>query len=114
MNNEKWSEIKKDIRTSSTKFLLPDKRKKKDWMTAEILDMMEERRIYKTKDTAKYRETHRQIRAEIRKTKEKWFSEICEEIEQCEKVYDYHNMHKKIKELTTKKKLQYFIERAVR
>ncbi|XP_072402422.1 uncharacterized protein [Diabrotica undecimpunctata] len=60
---EKWSEIKEEIRTSSSKFLLPDKRKKKDWMTAEILDMMEERRIYKTKDTAKYRETHRRIRA---------------------------------------------------
>ncbi|CAG9827499.1 unnamed protein product [Diabrotica balteata] len=34
---------------------------------------------------------------------EKWFSERCEEIKQCEKVYDYHNMYRKTKELTTKK-----------
>lgn len=56
---EKWSNIEEEIRTVSSKFLKSDKRKKKDWMTEKILDMMEEKRLYKDKDTAKY---HRRIR----------------------------------------------------
>lgn len=34
-------------------------------------------------------EIHKEIRRKIRKNKKNWLPEKCEEIEQCEKKYDY-------------------------
>lgn len=101
---EKWDKIKYTIQATCTTYLKRDKVKKKEWMTDEILNMMEERRQHKNKNEAEYRKTHNTIRTKIREAKGKWLSEKCTEIERCEMKYDYHNMHTKIKELTNKHK----------
>lgn len=101
---KKWNEIEQAIQKTCPALLKQDRVGKKEWMTEEILDMMEERRKYKNRDITKYREIHGKIKTKIRDAKEKWLSDKCTEIEQYEKRYDYHNMHKKIKEMTNKRK----------
>lgn len=64
---------------------------------------MESRREYKDKDSTEYQKTHKLITKEIRKAKEAYLAERCSEIEQYVKKYDYHNMHGKIRELTSRK-----------
>lgn len=99
---EKWEKTREAIQKTCATFLKRDKQAKTEWITEEIIDMMDERRKYKNKNGVKYRQIHNIIRTKIREAKERWLSDKCREIEQCEKKYDSYNMHKKIKELTRK------------
>lgn len=76
--------------------------KKQQWMTDEILDLMNERRKYKTRDISKYKKTNKLIRRKCRDAKEQWMAEKCQEIETLQNKYDTFNLHKKIKEMTQK------------
>ncbi|KAL1458712.1 hypothetical protein WDU94_008838 [Cyamophila willieti] len=73
--------------------------KKKSWMTDEILELMEERRINKG-NQIEYRRIQNIIRKKIREAKEKEMSEKCEDIEYYQSKYDEFNVHKKVRELT--------------
>lgn len=53
--------------------LTKTKRRKTEWITNEILKMMEERRKYKSQDKNKYNEIRREIRNKIRQAKDKYF-----------------------------------------
>ena len=74
-----------------------ERRKKKSWMTDEILDMMEIRRKLKD-DKVGYGRLDRDIRKAIREAKNQWFLTQCREIELLEKKHDTFNLHKKVKE----------------
>ncbi|XP_072384650.1 uncharacterized protein [Diabrotica undecimpunctata] len=67
----KWMEIEKALMTAGEGSLAPSKIKKKEWMTNEILHLMEERRRNKTNKT-KYKEVNREIKRKIREAKENW------------------------------------------
>lgn len=97
--NESWSQIRDTIITSRKKIEPPKLPKRKEWMTEEILALMEERRLKKNKDTPAYKEINKKIRSEIRAAKEEWLSRKCSEIEELDRKYDSRNMHKKIKEM---------------
>lgn len=73
---------------------------KKEWMTPEILQLMDTRRSYKNKNEAKYKETHTTITKLIRKAKEKWMDDRCTELKELQDKHDHFNIHKKIKEVT--------------
>ena len=72
-------------------------------MTEEILKIVEERRQYKNRNITKYRECHAEYEERL-DAKKRQLSEKCKTIEQCERKYVYHNMHKKIKEMTFSKR----------
>lgn len=93
--NESWSQIRDTIITSRKKIEPPKLPKRKEWMTEEILALMEERRLKKNKDTPAYKEINKKIRSEIRAAKEEWLSRKCSEIEELDRKYDSRNMHKK-------------------
>lgn len=58
----------------------------------------------KNKNKENYNKLHKEIKRKIKDTKEKWVSNRCEEIEELQKKNDSFNMHKKIKEMTSKRK----------
>lgn len=97
-----WNDIKNVLTQTQTEKLKPDEiRGKKKWMTDEILEKMEERRILKSDET-RYKELNRVIRRMCREAKEKWWNEKCNEIEELQHKHDSFNIHKKVKEVTGK------------
>uniref|UniRef100_A0A8D8SH15 Craniofacial development protein 2 n=1 Tax=Cacopsylla melanoneura TaxID=428564 RepID=A0A8D8SH15_9HEMI len=96
---QKVNHIKESVQKVKEKYLKPDKRKKKSWMTEEILGMMEERRISKN-DPQKYKNIQKAIRNKIREAKEKELEDRCTEIEFLQQKHDSYNLHRKVKELT--------------
>uniref|UniRef100_A0A8D9BIP5 Craniofacial development protein 2 n=1 Tax=Cacopsylla melanoneura TaxID=428564 RepID=A0A8D9BIP5_9HEMI len=62
--------LEKSVQELKDKYLKPDKRKRKPWMTEEILELMEERRLNKGK-AEEYRRIQKNIRRKIREAKDK-------------------------------------------
>ncbi|XP_072375942.1 uncharacterized protein, partial [Diabrotica undecimpunctata] len=81
--NRKWNILKDAlIRTCETTLTPKLIKNKSEWMTDEILDLMEARRSYKTKNKNMYNIINTEIRRKIRDAKERWYVDRCEEIEQ--------------------------------
>ncbi|KAL3267940.1 hypothetical protein HHI36_007077 [Cryptolaemus montrouzieri] len=70
---------------------------KKRWMTTEIYELMEKRRLAKNEPTT-YKQLQNLIKRKIKLTKEKWIKELCEEMENLDSKQDIFNMHKKLRE----------------
>lgn len=104
---QQWQFLKTSIIEPSKKELTLNKHKKEDWMTDEILELMNERRKYKTMNNTRYKQLQSQIRRKIREAKETYFSERCNEIEELQSKYDNFNLHKKVKELAGVVKRKY-------
>ena len=63
------------------------RKKTKNWITAEILDLCEKRRELRKKrfepeGAAKYKEVNNNMKRSMKKTKENWIGEQCSEIEE--------------------------------
>uniref|UniRef100_A0A8D8WNS4 Craniofacial development protein 2 n=2 Tax=Cacopsylla melanoneura TaxID=428564 RepID=A0A8D8WNS4_9HEMI len=104
---ENWLTIKSALLGPCNKHLKRTKAKReKDWMTEQILRLMEVRQELRDRnaDKTKLKELNNKIRYECRQAKEQWLKEKCEEIEHLQTLHDAHNMHKKIRELTGSKK----------
>lgn len=75
--------------------------RKKNWMTLEILELMEERKLAKNipaeLGTERYKELKNKVQNECRKAKEKFLNEECREIERLQEI-NSAAYHKKIKE----------------
>ncbi|XP_030746820.1 uncharacterized protein LOC115875493 [Sitophilus oryzae] len=96
-----WNKIRRSITSITERELRPDKTvKRKEWMTDNILRLMEERRQHRNKDNQKYKETHSQVLKAIKEAKERWLQERCIEIEMLQAKHDSFNLHKKIKAAT--------------
>uniref|UniRef100_A0A8D9EQ38 Craniofacial development protein 2 n=1 Tax=Cacopsylla melanoneura TaxID=428564 RepID=A0A8D9EQ38_9HEMI len=91
--------FQKVVQEVKGEFLKPDTRKRKSWMTSEILELMELRRKEKDNPTT-YKELQKTIRRKIREAKEKEKQEQCDEIEFYQSRYDDFNLHRKVKEIT--------------
>ncbi|XKL61738.1 hypothetical protein PGB90_001571 [Kerria lacca] len=73
----------------------------KPWMTENIMQKMELRRIVKLRHmTVEYRNIHKEIRINVKEAKSKWVNEQCEEAKQLLERHDTFNFHKKIKTMT--------------
>lgn len=95
------TKMQRAVETVKEEMLKPDRTKKKSWMTTEILNLMEERRLNKG-NPSEYNRIQCIIRREIRKAKEKELQEKCQEIEHHQNMHDDFNVHKKVREVTGK------------
>ena len=82
-------------------------KKKQNWMTDEILELMNERRKYKTTDHIQYKTLNKDIRRKCREAREMWMSDKCKEIEILQEKHDSFNLHKKVKELSGLQRKRY-------
>ena len=100
-----WRTFKECIHESK-KEVLPQKvrENKQEWMTKEILELMEERKQYKLVDLEKYKEIDKNIIRACRKAKDEWLNQQCQEIENLERQFKSKEMHKKVRDLASKKK----------
>ena len=106
---KKFNLLKESIHTASKNTLEKKKRKQeKEWMTEEIMKLIEDRKELKKPDqenqTEEYNEIDKKIKDECRLAKDKWFNEQCEEVMKLEKDHNIREMHNKVKDLTKKKK----------
>ena len=76
---------------------------KKEWMTEEIFDVVEERRKAKFNPT-EYSRLHKPIRQKCREAREEWFTHKCREIERLERENKHQVLHENVKEITFGKK----------
>ena len=77
--------------------------KKQNWMTADILRKMEERRIRRNlKDVEQYKTLKHEIQKLCPETKDKYFEEKCKEIEMLDKTHN-QLLYKKIQEMRPKR-----------
>ncbi|XP_060533802.1 craniofacial development protein 2-like [Cylas formicarius] len=92
-----WKAIKDILNGSVEANLKPTpKRNRREWMTGEILNLMDSRRECKAaNDINKYRHLNRIIRTKIKSAKEHWIEDRCSEIEELQGRYDHFNLHKK-------------------
>ena len=84
----KWTTVKQSI-ISSLNAVLPRKanRKKQKWITDHILNLMENRKQFKNRDTEEYNRLNKQMYPAYKEAKEKWLVNQCEEVEQLKKQY---------------------------
>jgi hypothetical protein len=102
--DRQWRCLKGGIKQALAETVPKTERKKKnEWMTGKILNMMNARRNIKI-GSAERERLESKIRLECKKAKEKWYSDTCTEIENLEKRKNMQLMHEKVKELTDRKK----------
>lgn len=98
---KKWKDMQCTVQNGTVGHV--QRHERKDWMTEEIIGLMEERRGLKN-DRNMYREKNRVIRRKIREAKESWLEAKCREIEEAQAKHDVFTVHKKVKEFTGKKR----------
>src|SRR6187399_193607 len=101
-----WDTLKECIEEIAEEICEKEQHKKKqNWMTAEILHIMEERRRYKNLHTVegdnKYKEIKHSIQKLCREAKDKYFNDKCKEIEILDKCHN-QLLYKKVKALQPK------------
>ena len=91
--------------TESAQQVLPDvdRTAKQKWMTAPILQKMNQRRLAKG-DNDLYNLLHNEIKQACIEAKEAWLNEQCQLIEQLDAAHKTNLMHCQIKEVTGKKR----------
>lgn len=90
------------INTAKNKIGYQTKGRRQDWMTDEILSLMDDRRNYKNRaDHNGYEHIQGLIKAnnKIKMAKNKWLKRECEEIEKLQVLHDDFNLHKKLKKI---------------
>ena len=65
-----------------------ERRRKKPWVTKDVLDLCDERRDlkkkrYEAEGAKEYSEANRRVHKAVKKAKEDWIGAQCEEIETC-------------------------------
>ena len=73
---------------AASEILGKERRRKKPWVTKDVLDLRDERRDFKKKryeaeGAKEYREANRRIQKAVKKAEEDWIGAQCEEIETC-------------------------------
>ena len=97
-------DIKKKSIHGAEASVLPKKegRKDKSWMTQEILDMMNERKV--RKNSPDYKLIDKEIKRKCKERKEEWYNDLCKEIEELEREHKIRELHEKVKKMTDRKR----------
>ena len=98
----------KAVNDTAAELLGKQRRKRKSWVTPEILDLCDQRRdLKKTRgepEGAKdYRVIKRKIRTELKMAKETWIQGQCQEVEVCLRKNNSKKEYQLVKDLTTEK-----------
>ena len=110
-NHTDYLLVKKRFRSgtdTAAELLGKQRRKRKPWVTPEILNLCDQRRDLKKKrgelEGAKaYREIKRKIRTEMKMAKETWIQGQCQEVEACLRKNNSKKAYQLVKDLTTEK-----------
>ncbi|KAI8436544.1 hypothetical protein MSG28_010075 [Choristoneura fumiferana] len=103
---EAWSQLKNKVNDINAEHLKPGKWvPKQAWMTDKIYLLMEERRKFKNIDSTKYNSLNKTIRREVRYSRNKWYVEKCDYVEELHAKHDAFNLHKEIKSMVGHKTL---------
>ena len=76
------------VTDAASEILGKERRRKKPWVTKDVLDLCDERRNlkkkrYEAEGAKEYREANRRVQKAVKKAKEDWIGAQCEEIETC-------------------------------
>ena len=76
------------VTDAASEILGKERRRKKPWVTKDVLDLCDERRDlkkkrYEAEGAKEYREANRRIQKAVKKAKDDWIGAQCEEIETC-------------------------------
>ena len=85
-----------------------ERRRKKSWVTKDVLDLCDEMRDlkkkrYEAEGAKEYREANRRIQKAVKKAKEDWIGAQCEEIETCLNKNNSKRAYQLVKDLTSEK-----------
>ena len=85
-----------------------ERRRKKPWVTKDVLDLCDERRDFKKKryeaeGAKEYREANRRVQKAVKKAKEDWIGAQCDEIETCLNKNNSKRAYQLVKDLTSEK-----------
>ena len=98
---KQFTALKEKMTKAAEEVLLKKKRvQKQPWMTEEILEKMEKRKIAKSLDPEKYNHLKKEVERECIKARDEWWNGKCEEVEELESKHESRVMHKKIKQIT--------------
>ena len=99
-----WNVLQKAL-VDTAEVIIPKegRRRDKPWMTEEILNLMDERRMVKNISIERYHELDRVIKRKCREKREEWLNRMCREIEINEKR-DSREMAKQIREISGKRR----------
>ena len=109
--NQRWIDFKEVIKDSAKEQIGYERKEKirKPWVTEEMISKMDERRNWNNKNDEhgrqKYKELNNELRREVAKAKEKWWSKECEELEELDSKGRSDLVYAKIANLTWKKKV---------
>ena len=81
-----------------------ERQRKQDWMTDDIVDLMDDHRKVKIQDPNEYKRLDRDIRMRCKNRKEEWYGNLCNEIEDLERKHNSRLLHKKVKDLVDRRK----------
>ena len=85
-----------------------ERRRKKPWVTKDVLDLCDERRDlkkkrYEAEGANEYRKANRSIQKAVKKAKEDWIGAQCEEIETCPNKNNSKRAYQLVKDLASEK-----------
>ena len=100
------------VTDSAIEMLGKEHRRKKPWVTKDVLDLCDERRDLKKKryeeeGAKEYREANRRIQKAVKKAKKDWIGAQCEETETCLNKNDSKRAYQLVKDLTSEKQGRY-------
>ena len=96
------------VTDAASEILGKKRRRKKTWITKDVLDLCDERRdlkkkLYEAEGAKEYREANRRIQKAVEKAKEDWIGAQCEEIETCLNKHNSKRAYQLVKDLTSEK-----------
>ena len=95
------------VTDAASEILGKERRRKKPWVTKDVLDLCDERRYlkkkrYEAEGAKEYREANR-IQKAVKTAKEDWIGAQCEEIESCLNKNNSNRAYQLVKDLTSEK-----------
>ena len=96
------------VTDAASEILGKERRRKKPWVTQDVLDICDERRDlkkkrYEAEGSKEYREANRRVQKAVKKAKEDWIGAQCEEIETCLNKNNSKREYQLVKDLTSEK-----------
>ena len=96
------------VTDAASEILGTERRRKKPWVTKDVLDLCDERRDFKKKryeveGAKEYREANRRVQKVVKKAKEDWIGAQCEEIETCLNKNNSKRAYQLVKDLSSEK-----------
>ena len=96
------------VTDAASEILGKERRRKKPWVTKDVLDLCDERRDlkkkrYEAEGAKEYREANRRVQKAVKKAKEDWIGAQCEEIETCLNKNNSKRAYQLVKDLASEK-----------